>query len=135
MDESAARRTFRPVDAKPCCVVLDDDTEFLEQVRRYFMASCLDYDVVSFSSSVAAAEFVRRERVDLILTAYLVPQIAGLQFISLVRSWNIRVPILMLSHVPVSAVALARGATAFLAKGALWSQLGEILPSLRTAHA
>ena len=123
------------MDAKPRCVVLDDDAEFLDQIRRFFAASCLDYEVVAFSNSVEAVEFIRRRRVDLILTAYLVPQIDGLQFISLVRSWNAAVPILMLSHVPVRAAALARGASAFLAKSALWTQLEAMLGALRAPAA
>lgn len=110
---------------KPHCIVVDDDTDFLEQVKRFFVASCLDFEIRPFSSSVEAIDYVRQRRVDLILTAYLVPQIDGLQFITMVRSFNAQVPILMLSSVPVKAAALARGATAFLAKRAVWSQLAE----------
>lgn len=123
------------MDVKKCCVVIDDDAEFLEQVKRYFVSACLDYEVVTFSSSTAAVDYIRQRRVDLILTAYLVPQIDGLQFISLVRAFNARVPILMLSRVPVQAAALARGATAFLAKAKLWSHLGETIRTLGPAHA
>lgn len=118
------------MNTKPRCIVVDDDADFLEQVKRFFVASCLDYEVLPFSSSVDAIDFLRQHRVDLILTAYLVPQIDGLQLISLVRRLNARVPILMLSRVPIEAAALARGASAFLAKSALWTQLGAVIREL-----
>lgn len=115
---------------KPCCVVIDDDLAYLDRLKRFFIASCLDYEVVSFSNAVDAIDYVRHRRVDLILTAYLVPYMDGLQFISLVRSFNAHIPILMMSSVPIEACALARGATAFLAKSRLWTQLSSILRTL-----
>lgn len=123
------------MDVKKCCVVIDDDVDYLEQVKRCFAVSGLGYEVLTFSSSISALEYIREHRVDLILTAYLLPQMDGLQFISLVRASNARVPILMLSRVPIKAVALARGATAFLAKSALWTHLGNTVRALGTAHA
>lgn len=116
--------------SKPRCVVVDDDPDYLDRVKRLFITSCLDYDIVPFSNSVEAVEFIRQRRVDLILTAYLLPQIDGLQFISTVRSMNAHVPILMLSGVPIKAAALARGATGFVAKGALWTHLAAIVRQL-----
>jgi hypothetical protein len=40
------------------------------------------------------------------------------------------VPIVMLSGVPIQIAALARGASAFLAKGAHWSVLGTTIQQL-----
>lgn len=115
------------MEAKPRCVIVDDDVEFLDQVKRFFVAACLDYEVVAFPSSTAAVDYLRTRRADVILTAYLVPQIDGLQFIRLVRAMDARVPILMLSSVPVKAAALAVGATAFIAKRSLWTHLAAAL--------
>jgi CheY-like chemotaxis protein len=112
-------------------VIVDDDREFLEQVKRWFLISCTDFEVFPFANSVDALEYLRRERVDLILTAYLVPAIDGLQLISIVRAFNAHVPICMTSRVPIQAAALARGATSFLSKGNLWSHLGSLLAKLR----
>jgi DNA-binding response OmpR family regulator len=112
---------------------VDDDADFLAQMKRWFVATCLGYEVVLFSSSVDAVDYIRLRNVDLVLTAYLVPQIDGLRFISIVRSFNAEVPIIMLSNVPVQAAALARGATAFLSKGALWTHLETRVRELRDA--
>lgn len=113
------------------CVVVDDDREFLEKVQRWFVTSCTDFEVVPFSRGMDAIDFIREKRVDLLFTAYLMPQIDGLQLISIVRSFNPCLPILMASGVPIQAPALARGATAFVTKSALWTQLGAMLARLR----
>ena len=113
------------------CVVVDDDPEFLEQVKRWFVTSCSDFEVMPFTNSVEAIDYLRLKRVDLVFTAYLVPQIDGLQLISIVRSFNAHVPICMFSAVPIQATALARGATAFFSKSAVWSQLGDALARIR----
>lgn len=113
------------------CVVIDDDPEFLERVQRWFVTSCTDLEVVSFASGLDAVEFLRRERADLVLTGYLMPQIDGLQLISIIRALHLHVPIYMASHVPIRAVALARGATEFFAKGSLWARLESAVATLR----
>lgn len=121
--------------ARPCCVVVDDDREFLARVQRWFVTSCTDFEVLPFANSPEAVEFLRQKRVDLVVTAYLMPQIDGLQLISTLHALNARVPIFMASSVPIKAAALARGATAFFTKGALWSQLGDALAKLGQAAA
>lgn len=117
--------------AKLRCVVVDDDHEFLEHVKRWFLTSCTDFEVLPFASSVDALDYIRRERVDLVLTAYLVRPIDGLQIISSIRAFDPRLPICLMSSVPLAATALARGATEFLAKSRVRSQLEAVLARLR----
>lgn len=117
--------------AKLRCVIVDDDREFLEKMRRWFATNGTDFEVLPFSSGLDATEFLRNRRVDLVLTAYLMPQIDGLQLISIIRSFNTHLPIWMTSSVPVETTALARGADGFLPKAALWAQLGGLLANLR----
>lgn len=107
----------------PRCLVVDRDHEFLDQVKRCFAASGLSYALVIFASSVEALEFARQNKVDLVLTGYLMPQIDGLHLVASIRSFNPTVPIVMISDFPAEAAALRRGATAFLDKAALWAQL------------
>jgi hypothetical protein len=71
--------------AKLRWVVVDDDHSFLEQVKRWFLISCSDFEVLPFANSVDAVDCLRKQRVDLIVTAYPVPAIDGLQLISIVR--------------------------------------------------
>lgn len=121
--------------AKLRCVVVDDDHEFLEQVKRWFLTSCTDFEVLTFGSSIDALDYIRRERVDLVLTAYLVSPVDGLQTISIIRAFNPRLPICMMSSVPLAATALARGATEFLAKFRVRSELEAVLAKLREQFA
>lgn len=116
------------------CVVVDDDHAFLEQVKRWLLIRRPDIEVLPFSNNVEAADYLRRQPVDLIVTAYLVPPMDGLQFISIVRAFNAHVPICMTSSVPIQAAALSRGATAFVPKAALWTELGNMVATLRSAR-
>jgi putative two-component system response regulator len=136
MDEAGGNRSKDSMSpAKLRCVVIDDDQEFLVRVQRWFVTSCTDFEVLPFSNGIDAVEFLRQKRVDLIFTGYLMPQIDGLQLISAIRAFNPQVPIFMASGVPIEKTALARGATGFLRKGALWSQLAAILAKLRERMA
>lgn len=116
------------------CVIVDDDHAFLEQVKRWFLIRCPDIEVLPFSNSVEAADYLRRQRVDLIVTAYLVAPMDGLQLIGIVRAFDAHVPICMTSSVPIEAAALARGATAFVPKAAIWPELGNMVTTLRSAR-
>lgn len=117
--------------AKLRCVVVDDDHEFLGQVVRWFRSNCPDFEVVAFTASIDAIERLRRDRADFILTAYLIAAVDGLQLISIVRGFDLRVPICMMSSVPIKASALGRGATAFFAKSELWARLEGFVGKLR----
>ena len=117
--------------AKLRCVVIADDREFLEKVQRWFVSSCTDFEVSPFSNGLDAVDFLRQRRVDLMFTAYLMPQIDGLRLISIIRSFNSQVPIYMTSGVPMRATAVARGATGFFEKARLWPQLSVALAKLR----
>lgn len=116
------------------CVIVDDDHAFLEHVKRWFHINCPDIEVLPFSNSVEAADCLRRQQVDLIVTAYLVSPMDGLQLISIVRAFDAHVPICMTSSVPIEAAALSRGATAFVPKAALWTELGNRVATLRSAR-
>lgn len=117
--------------AKLRCVIVDDDREFLEQIKRWFLTSGEDLETVLFSNSTEALDYLRCERVDLLLTAYLIAPMDGLQLISIVRGSHPRLPVCMMSNVPIRASALARGVTVFVPKAQLWSQLGSVLNTLR----
>ena len=65
----------------------------------------------------------------------LIAAVDGLQLISIVRGFDVRVPICMMSSVPIKASALARGATAFFAKSELWARLEGLVGNLRADAA
>jgi CheY-like chemotaxis protein len=121
--------------AKLRYAVIDDDREFLAKMHRWFFSTCPDVEVLSFASALDAIEFLRRERVDAIFTAYLMPQVDGLQLISILRGFDSQVPIFMTSEVPVEDAAIARGANGFIPKPMLWSELDEVIAELRPSAA
>jgi CheY-like chemotaxis protein len=82
------------------------------------------------SNGIDPVDFLRKGRVDLVFTAYLMPQIDGLQVISIIRAFNAHVPICMTSNIPMQTVALARGATGFLFEGRAIAHLGGSLGKL-----
>lgn len=125
----------RMIPVSPRCVIVDDDREFLERVSRWFRISGLDFEVVTFTGGVEAVDYLHRERADLILTAYLLAAMDGLQLISIVRRFDARVPICMMSRVPMKATALARGATAFFSKSELWPQIEAFIAKLSLPDA
>ena len=63
------------MDRRRSCVIIDDDRQFLAQITRWFGTNFPNFSVHAFSSSVEAIDFVRCNRVELIVTAYLIAQI------------------------------------------------------------
>jgi len=116
----------------PKGLVVDSDREFLDQVKRCFAASGLPFALVTFASSVEALDFVRKNKVELVVTGYLMPQIDGLHLVASIRSFDRTVPVIMISDLPAKAAALRRGATGFLEKAELWPKLE---PCVRQAVA
>lgn len=123
----------------PKCLVVDSDRDFLDQVKRCFAASGLPHALTTFSNSVEALEFVRLNKLDLVITGYLMPQIDGLHLVASIRSFDRTVPLILVSDLPAEAAALRRGATAFLEKAALWSRLercvGQAMAKATLANA
>lgn len=106
---------------KTRCVVVDDDRDFLEKVQRWFLSSYPQVELVTFTHALDAADYLRGNEVDFVVTAYLMPQIDGLQLISMIRSFNPHVTLYMSSAVPMRDAALGRGANGFCSRAAVWS--------------
>jgi CheY-like chemotaxis protein len=88
-------------------------------------------EVVAFTSSVEAAEFLQNAKVSMVVTDCRMPQMNGLDFIAIVRSFDPRVPIVMLtSDMAVKDEALLRGATAFIPKHDVVKALPALLERL-----
>src|SRR3954471_15376792 len=118
------------MNLKPQCLLVHRDHDFLAQLKRFFHVSRPGYEVVAFTNGADALEHTRVGRVALILTAYLLPQIDGLHFISSVRAFDASVPIVMISDVPVEEEARSRGATAFFSTDSWWIKLEEHIAPL-----
>jgi two-component SAPR family response regulator len=113
--------------AKPCCVLVDDERDALSRVEQILSRVCPDFPITSFSSSLEAWDFVKRNRVDLVITDFQMPGLNGLQLAAAIRSIDSTVPIVVISAQEIGDDAASGAASAFLWKAALWTELGPTL--------
>ena len=66
-------------------VLLVDDEEMVVTSIKSFLTLETDYEVVSFTSPKEALEFVKDNRVDLVISDYLMPDIDGIQFLAEIK--------------------------------------------------
>ncbi len=67
-------------------IVLVDDEDMVVTSIRSFLALETDYDVKGFTSPAEALEFVQSNRVDVVISDYLMPEIDGISFLSRVKA-------------------------------------------------
>ena len=66
-------------------ILLVDDEEMVVTSIKSFLTLETDYDVVSFTSPKEALTYVKGNRVDLVISDYLMPDIDGIQFLSEIK--------------------------------------------------
>jgi DNA-binding NtrC family response regulator len=72
-------------ESKSQVVLLVDDEEMVVTSIKSFLTLETDYEVVSFTSPKEALEFVKDNKVDLVISDYLMPEIDGIQFLAEVK--------------------------------------------------
>jgi DNA-binding NtrC family response regulator len=72
-------------DSKSQVVLLVDDEEMVVTSIKSFLTLETDYEVVSFTSPKEALEYVKDNKVDLVISDYLMPEIDGIQFLAEVK--------------------------------------------------
>ena len=72
-------------DSKTQVVLLVDDEEMVVTGIKSFLTLETDYEVVSFTSPKEALAFVKDNRVDLVISDYLMPDIDGIQFLAEIK--------------------------------------------------
>ena len=72
-------------DSKTQVVLLVDDEEMVVTSIKSFLTLETDYEVVSFTSPKEALAFVKDNRVDLVISDYLMPDIDGIQFLAEIK--------------------------------------------------
>ena len=102
-------------------LIVDDESTGRTILEKVIQKIDSDLQVSGFDSAVDALEWLRFNRVDLIITDYRMPQINGVEFIKKVRNISEceSVPIMMITVVSEKSVrydALEAGATAFLTR-------------------
>jgi len=74
------------MDAKtPSRIVLVDDEEMVVASIRGFLSLETDYKVQGFTSPKEALDFLKKEKVDLVISDYLMPDMDGIEFLSHVK--------------------------------------------------
>ncbi len=66
-------------------ILLVDDEEMVVTSIKSFLTLETDYEVVSFTSPKEALEYVKDNRVDLVISDYLMPDIDGIQFLAEIK--------------------------------------------------
>lgn len=102
-------------------MIVDDESTGRTILEKVIQTIDSDIQVCGFDSAVAALEWLRGNRVDLIITDYRMPEVNGVEFIRQVRELpgGESVPIMMITVVSEKSVrydALDAGATAFLTR-------------------
>jgi CheY-like chemotaxis protein len=118
------------MSTNPCCVVVDDDPDYLAILRLQLSRICPDSKVFEFCSGLEALEFLKRVHVKFVLTDFQMPVLNGLQLTAAIRSTDITVPIVIISGSDIGGEASNCGANALLWKGALMTELGPTLERL-----
>jgi DNA-binding NtrC family response regulator len=72
-------------ESKSQVVLLVDDEEMVVTSIKSFLTLETDYEVVSFTSPKEALEYVKDNKVDLVISDYLMPDIDGIQFLAEVK--------------------------------------------------
>lgn len=113
------------------CVVVDDDPDWLEIVRRHLSRSSGCLEVVGFSDATQALLFLQGHSADAVVTDLRMPELHGLQLIEAIRRFDESVPVVLISNdESVKDEALAAGASRFLSKAMLRAQLLPMLELL-----
>jgi DNA-binding NtrC family response regulator len=72
-------------ESKSSIILLVDDEEMVVTSIKSFLTLETDYQVVAFTSPEEALEFVRKNKVDLVVSDYLMPNIDGIEFLAQVK--------------------------------------------------
>jgi response regulator RpfG family c-di-GMP phosphodiesterase len=66
-------------------ILLVDDEEMVVTSIKSFLTLETDYEIVAFTSPEEALEYVRNNKVDLVISDYLMPNIDGIEFLAQVK--------------------------------------------------
>lgn len=72
-------------DSKSQVVLLVDDEEMVVTSIKSFLTLETEYEVVAFTSPKEALEYVKENKVDLVISDYLMPEIDGIQFLAQIK--------------------------------------------------
>ena len=77
-------------------LIVDDEEMVLTSLNAYLSLET-DYNVVTYTSASAAIEFVAKEKVDIVISDYLMPEMDGISFLAQVRDLQPEAPRIILT--------------------------------------
>lgn len=98
-------------------VVVDDEPEILRTLKR--ILSRKGYEVVTFDSPLNALDYLKTERVNLILTDLKMPGMDGVQLLLRVKQSHPSLPVILLTAyatIETAVTAMQQGAFDYLRK-------------------
>lgn len=78
-------------------LVIVDDEEMVLTSLKSFLTLETDYDVKAFLSAGEALTFIRENKIDLVMSDYLMPEMDGISFLAKVRELRPEVPRIILT--------------------------------------
>jgi DNA-binding NtrC family response regulator len=113
------------------CVIIDDDPDWTDLVRRALDRPGLSVTTTSFRDAEAALEHMRFAAPDLVITDLRMPKLDGLTVAREFRTYNSSAPVIIISSNLVTPAELAAcGATRFVSKRALNTELAPVVKKL-----
>lgn len=120
---------------RPKLLIVDDDVQLLDSLA--LLTSRSGFDTIAFPSASAAMDAVEDQRFDVILSDIAMPGLDGLEFMRIVRSIDLDVPIVLMTGVPSkdSAIkAVEYGAYRYLEKPVDPPELDSVLRKACSMH-
>lgn len=112
------------------CVVIDDDPDWIDLIY-HALAPGLNVELIRFAQGLTALDYLRRERVDVVVSDLRMPVIDGLTLIAEFRHFDETTPVILVSSdQSVAEEALACGANAFVRKGEIRTRLAPSVEAL-----
>ena len=104
-------------DEKSAILLVDDDPSVLESTSR--LLSAYGYLVFPFGNATDATIKLKENTVRAVLTDIMMPEVTGLQFLEIIRSFTSEIPVIMMTaHAEMNLTidAIRKGAFDFLLK-------------------
>ena len=98
-------------------LVVDDDAEVLKTLVKILKKK--GHDVFPFESSITALEYLKQEKMDLILTDLKMPEMDGIQFLSRAKTLRPDAPVILITGfatIDTAVSAIKWGAFDYLRK-------------------
>jgi DNA-binding response OmpR family regulator len=99
-------------------LVVDDDKMILEAISHYLSSE--GYEVITATNGLQALELAQKEKLDLIISDIMMPDLSGLSMLSMLKQFYFnKIPVIIISALDKSDVILSSlglGADDFMAK-------------------